>query len=91
MTFGFVIARIGVWLHAIAGSPDTGFGAAWIGSAFVALGVAANGVAVRRFVGARNAIEAGKELAVDRFPVLFGVGVTFLGALLGAYVLYRLR
>jgi len=42
MTFGFVIARIGVWLRALAmtqrGPELHHFGTAWIGAAFVALG-----------------------------------------------------
>ena len=91
MTFGFVIARIGVWLQALAPGRETGSGTAGIGAAFVALGVVVNGTAVRRFVRARAAIVAGEELPVDRFPVLFGVGVTLIGALLAAYVLIRLR
>jgi putative membrane protein len=91
MTFGFVLARIGVWLHAIVASPAPGFGTAWMGGAFVALGVVASGAAVRRFVCARTAILAGKEIVTGRFPVIFGVAVTLLGALLSAFVLFRLR
>jgi putative membrane protein len=91
MTFGFVIARIGVWLQAIEARRDSGFGTSWIGAAFVALGVAANGMAVRRFGQARRFILAGESLPGDRFPVLFGIGVTILGALLGGYVLSRLQ
>jgi putative membrane protein len=91
MTFGFVIARIGVWLHALAPEREGGFGTAGIGTTFVALGVAANGFAVRRFVRARAAIVAGQDLTKDSFPVLFGVAVTVIGALLGTYLLLRLR
>jgi putative membrane protein len=91
MTFGFVIARIGVWLHALAPNREELFGGTGIGTAFVALGVAAQALAVRRFLRGRAAIVAGSELAQDGFPVLFGVALTVLGALLGAYVLFWLR
>jgi putative membrane protein len=91
MTFGFVLARIGVWLQAIAPGQPTAFGTAWTGGAFLLLGVVANGMAVQRFVRNRAAILAGRELPGDRFPALFGLAVTFLGAVLGAYVLFRLR
>lgn len=53
MTFGFVIARIGVWLRALAmaqrGPELHPFGTAWIGAAFVALGAFANAVATMRY------------------------------------------
>lgn len=92
MTFGFVIARIGVWVRLLSGvdKPPTG-GTAWIGAAFLALGVVCSGVGVRRFVVNRRAIIVGAELSSDRFVVVFGTVVTVLGAALGAYVLSRLE
>lgn len=92
MTFGFVVARIGVWVRMLAGTtkPATG-GTAWIGAAFLALGVFSSALGVRRFVVNRRAITAGVELSSDRFVVVFGTVVTVLGAVLGAYVLSRLE
>lgn len=92
MTFGFVIARIGVWVRLLSGmtKPSTG-GTAWIGAAFLALGVVSTGFGVRRFVVNRRAIIAGVELSGDRFVVVFGTVITVLGAALGAYVLSLLE
>lgn len=91
MTFGFVIARIGYWMRNLEGPIERETGAtALIGGAFLALGVAATGAGVRRFVVNRRAIVAGQNLAADRFSVVFGTVITVLGAALGAYVLSRL-
>jgi putative membrane protein len=93
MTFGFVIARIGVWLRALGasahGAPD-GFGTAWLGGVFVVLGVAGNALAVRRFVVNRRAIRRGQNVPDDSFPVAFAALVTVMGAALGGYILFRL-
>jgi len=92
MTFGFVIARIGVWVRLLSGMTKAPTGEiAWIGAAFLALGVASSALGVRRFVVNRRAIIAGVELSGDRFVVVFGTVVTVLGAALGAYVLSRLE
>ena len=94
MTFGFVIARIGVWLRALAAServPDVRpFGTAWIGAAFVGLGVVANGVAAWRYRRTKHAIRAGQDIADDGIPFVFAVSVTALGAVIGAYLVLRL-
>jgi putative membrane protein len=94
MTFGFVIARIGVWLRALAATqrePELHpFGTAWIGAAFVALGVLANAAATMRYSVTKRAILAGEPIPDDRLPVLFALIVTVLGAVMGAYLLLRL-
>ena len=60
MTFGFLIARIGVWLRALGVSTHAvdphPFGTAWLGGAFVVLGVAGNALAIRRYLATRAAI-----------------------------------
>ena len=94
MTFGFVIARIGVWLRALgatthAAAPDA-FGTAWIGGVFVVLGVVGNAVSVRRFLMNRKAIRGQQDLRDDSFPVVFALLVTVMGAALGGYLLVRL-
>jgi putative membrane protein len=94
MTFGFVIARIGVWLRALAAAqrePEIHpFGTAWIGAAFVALGVVANAVATMRYRTTKRAILARQPIPDDRSPLVLAVIVTVLGATLGAYLLLRL-
>lgn len=94
MTFGFVIARIGVWLRALAASqrgPEPHpFGTAWIGAAFVAMGVLANAAATWRYLRNKRAILAGQPLPGDRSPFVLAAVVTVLGAVMGAYLLLRL-
>ena len=94
MTFGFVIARIGVWLHALGARTDAvdthSFGTAWIGGVFVAMGVIGNALAVRRFVASRRAIRRGQEIPDDPLPVAFAVLVCVFGAIIGGFVLVRL-
>jgi putative membrane protein len=94
MTFGFVIARIGIWLRAVGGQAGVGdrheIGTAWIGGVFVALGVIGNALAVRRYAASRRAIRRGDEIPDDPFPLLYAVLITALGAMIGAYLLARL-
>lgn len=94
MTFGFVIARIGVWLRALGATNHAvdpqSFGTAWLGGAFVVLGVAANALAIRRYLAMRGAIRHGQDIRDDAFPVVFAVLLTVLGAALGGYLLIRL-
>jgi putative membrane protein len=94
MTFGFVIARIGVWLRALGASTHAvdphSFGTAWLGGAFVVLGVAGNALAIRRYLAIRGAIRRGQDIRDDAFPVVFAVLLTVLGAVLGGYLLIRL-
>jgi len=92
MTFGFVIARIGVWLRMLspADHPGHELGSAWIGSVFVALGAVANAIAVIRYASARRAIKEGREIPDAWFPALLGVLVTIFGAAIGAYLLQHL-
>jgi putative membrane protein len=93
MTFGFVIARIGVWLRALShaeGTASQELGTAWIGGLFVALGVVTNAIAVIRYTAARRAIKGGREIPDAPFPALLGLLVTVFGAVIGAYLLRRL-
>ena len=97
MTFGFVIARLGLWLralsagggaHAVAGHE---VGTAWVGGVFVAMGVIANALAVVRYIASRRAIRRGEELPDDPLPVILALLVTAFGAVIGVYLLARLR
>jgi len=94
MTFGFVIARIGVWLRALSGHEHAAsvaheMGTAWIGGLFVALGVVANVSAVIRYGAARRAIQTGREISSGPVPAVFAILVTIFGAIIGAYLLRR--
>jgi putative membrane protein len=94
MTFGFVIARIGVWLRALGASAEImtrhEFGTAWIGGVFVAMGVIGNALAVRRFAVSRRAIRRQQEIPDDPLPVVFAVLVSAFGAIIGGYLLLHL-
>lgn len=95
MTFGFVVARIGLWLRALGAQADAGasheVGTAWVGGVFVAMGVIMNALAVVRYAASRRAIRRGDELPNDPLPVILAVLVTAFGAVIGAYLLLRLR
>lgn len=94
ITFGFVIARVGVWLRMLAAADSrteiNTVGTAWIGAAFLALGTFANAMAAVRYRHARRAILSGTELPDGGFPVIFAVVATVLGAVLGTYLLLHL-
>jgi inner membrane protein YidH len=94
MTFGFVIARIGVWMRTIdargEGFAGPELGTAWVGGLFVALGVVANAIAVVRYAAARRAIKHGREIPDGPFPTILAVLVTVFGTIIGAYLLRRL-
>jgi putative membrane protein len=94
MTFGFVIARIGVWLRALGGHAEAlhaqELGTAWIGGVFVALGVLANAGATIRYAAARRAIQHGREISGGPVPAVFALLVTLFGAIIGVYLLRRL-
>ena len=94
MTFGFVIARIGVWMRTLSGdaahAAHQEVGTAWIGGVFVALGVVANVSAVMRYAAAARAIRQERELPRDPTPTVFALLVTIFGAIIGVYLLQRL-
>src|SRR5215813_12097844 len=77
MTFGFVIARIGIWLRALGTRSDLvdqhQLGTAWIGGVFVAMGVIGNALAVRRYAASRRAIRRQQEIPDDPLPVVFAI------------------
>ncbi len=95
MTFGFVLARIGLWLRALGvhGEPSghtLELGTAWIGGVFLALGVIANAIAVYRYAASRRAIRREQEIPDDPFPIVFAVLVAAFGAVIGTYLLRHL-
>lgn len=66
ITFGFLIARIGVWLRA-QGSGGELHGSRFMGALFGALGAAANLLAIFRYVAFRKAILTNAARYVDEY------------------------
>lgn len=95
MTFGFVIARIGLWLRTIGAqagdASERELGTAWIGAVFVVMGVIGNALAVVRYASNRRAIRRGGEIEEGSLPIALATMVTVFGAIIGAYLLLRLR
>lgn len=95
MTFGFVIARLGFWLRTIGaqagGAGEHELGTAWIGAVFLLMGVIGNALAVVRYAANRRAIVRGEEIREGSFPVALATLVTVFGAIIGVYLLVRLR
>ena len=95
MTFGFVIARLGIWLRMIGGeASDAGhheLGTAWIGAVFLLMGVIGNALAVVRYAANRRAIVHGEQIKEGSFPIALATLVTVFGVVIGAYLLLRLR
>jgi putative membrane protein len=95
MTFGFVLARIGIWMRALGAQSAPSahpleLGTAWIGGVFLAMGVSANAIAVYRYAVSRRAIQREQEIPDDPFPIVFAVLVAAFGAVIGTYLLRHL-
>jgi putative membrane protein len=93
ITFGFVIARIGIWLRAQPGGggagsiPESG----WLGALFGVLGSLANLLAVVRYLAFRKAIFTNGQLPTTGLGLLsFATSVALMGAALSALVFARL-
>jgi putative membrane protein len=90
MAFGFVLARIGVWLEADGISSGESGASNAAGVAFIVLGTLCHPLAAARFVRARRAIVDGRDHVPDaRTPVGLALGVTTLGAVMVGYLLLR--
>jgi len=80
MTFGFAIARFGVFLRQLAEiNPAVthvagGIGSAWVGAALVALGMLVNLFGTLRYTNVRRAILRG-DLGAPRPAVVYIVGI----------------
>jgi putative membrane protein len=87
ITFGFVIAKLAVWLE-LSSDPSRRIpGAPWVGGLFVVIGTVADVVGIWRYVALRRALLHAAP-APTASPVVLGlaVGITIIGALLGALV-----
>jgi putative membrane protein len=88
ITFGFVIARIGVWLRAAGGGTELPR-AGWMGALFGALGVVANLLALVRYLAFRRAILA-NAAAPTSWIALLSFAASVVGAMLSAVVFSQL-
>lgn len=91
MAFGFVVARMGIWLAMMQpGAPVTSAAPGWVGSAFVMLGTLSNALAAVRYVRIRSAILAERPIIPGSASVLtLAFGVVILGGILVVYVVAR--
>jgi putative membrane protein len=94
MTFGFVIAKIGIWLPRLNTRPDLHASpqleSTWVGGVFLVLGVVANALAVTRYSLARRAILTGKQVGAGPLPMIMAVLVTLFGIVISVYMLRHL-
>jgi uncharacterized membrane protein YidH (DUF202 family) len=86
MAFGFVIARLGLWLRQ-SGQAEERWEALWLGAGFIVAGALCNLVASFRFARIRRALVEGRDAVPGGTAVVaLALAVTILGGLLIAYV-----
>lgn len=79
MAFGFVIARISVWLHLEHPDQESPL-ASWLGVVVVALGTACHIVGAIRYASARRAILGGQPISASAIgPIATAVAVAATG------------
>jgi putative membrane protein len=90
MGFGFVVARMGMWLREVQPTSAHGPWSGRLGAAFVVLGTISNALAAVRYVRVRKAIIEGREMIPGNAIVLMlAYGLVVLGGVLGAYIVTR--
>ncbi len=91
-TFGFVIARLGVWIRLIGDAGKGIPGAGWIGAVFVLLGAALDTIGITRYVRFHRSFVRREAVPISVTAVLTIAGaIALLGAVLGAFVILSLR
>jgi putative membrane protein len=92
IAFGFLIARIGVWLDDLHAAVVELRYAPLMGAIFAALGTVANLMALYRYLAFRKAVLNDAAAPTSSVGLLsFAGSVVLLGALLSFYVLSKLR
>jgi putative membrane protein len=87
MAFGFVVARLSVWLRIEHPDRDEGSLGSWLGIAIVALGTACHIIGALRFVSARRAIIEGRPIQPGVMgPVALVFAVSGIGIAAVAYL-----
>jgi putative membrane protein len=91
ITFGFVIARVGVWMGLQGPAPAELAHAPLMGAIFAALGTLGNVMALYRYLLFRRAALAGAPAPSSAAGLLgFAGSVVLMGALLSLWVLTKL-
>ena len=92
ITFGFLIARLGVWIRIVGDAGNGVPGSAWIGAVFVLMGAALDAIGITRYVRFHRAFVRHQPVPINVTAVLTIAGaIAMLGALLGAFVILSLR
>lgn len=90
MAFGFVLARIGMWLEVDRPHSDDAVASLAAGVAFLVIGTLCHPIAALRFLRARRAIVEGREHVPSvRAAVGLAIAIMLLGAVLVVYLLAR--
>lgn len=91
MAFGFVVARSGSWMSALAGRAPTESGSfAWIGIAVVLLGTLFSALSGVEYVRIRRAILSGRPVATrSSLPLLLAGLVALAGLVMVALLMSR--
>ena len=86
MGFGFVVSRLGLFLHEIGGSeemlPSTGGLSMWLGTVLVMLGAGLNLIGAIEYGQIMRRLRRGDTEVPER-PIMFAIGVAILLALVG--------
>lgn len=89
MAFGFVVARISIWLR-VEHPERTNEATTWLGIAVVAVGIACHILGSLRFVKARREIVAGRTIIPDAVgPVVMTAIVASIGIAAIIYLLVQ--
>ncbi len=92
ITFGFVIARLGVWIRILGDAGEGIPGSAWLGAVFVLMGAVLDAIGITRYVRFHRAFVRHQPVPINVTAVLAIAGaIAMLGALLGAFVILSLR
>jgi putative membrane protein len=87
MAFGFVVARLSVWLRIEHPEREEGLLGPWLGIAIVALGTACHVIGAIRFMSARRAIVEGRSIQPGvAGPVGVAIAVSAIGIAAIAYL-----
>ena len=90
IAFGFLIARIGVWLRLQDGAKEL-HGSRFMGALFATLGAIANLLALLRYLAFRKAILANAVAPTSAVAIVsFAASVVVVGVLLSTIVLSQL-
>jgi putative membrane protein len=86
ITFGFFIAKLGLWLHTQPNAPSAPRSAAY-GSALVFLGAVTELIGIARYLRVRRAVLAGRPTPTGAVDVLgIAVAAALVGLLLGLHM-----